>query len=355
MKKEAKIYVDTDLFIGIDVHKRQWSVSIYTGQIHHRTFSQLPLPAVLRSYVETHFPQAKVQCAYEATSFGWWIARELISYGYKCLVVNPSDIPSTHQENQNKTDKIDSRKIAKALQAGLLRGSYIPDEQLEGDRLLIRYRKRVWADMVRVKNRIKGTLRFSGVGLPPEYDNAYWSKAFLRWLREVELPSISTRVAVDSLLDQYDHLYAHHLEVSRKVRGLLKTARYKERGRLLRGIPGIGPLTSIQLLVELGAIDRFPNFKSLNSFVGFKPTTYSSGDNDWKGHMTNRKHNTLRSALIECSWQAAQKDPVLLLKYEELLKRMTKKRAIVVIARKLLSRIYYVLKTGESYELGVAA
>lgn len=355
MKKEVTIYSTTKLYVGIDVHKKQWSVSIYTGQIHHRTFSQLPSPEVLRSYIESHFPGSKVRCAYEATCFGWWIARELESYGYECLVVNPSDIPTTSNESQNKTDKIDSRKIAKTLQAGLLRSSYIPDEQLEGDRQLIRYRKRLWSDLVRVKNRIKGTLRFSGVQLPEEYDNAYWTKAFLRWLREVPLPSGSTRITVDSLLDQYDQLYSHHLKVSREVRVLLKKSRYTKSGKLLQGIPGIGPLTSIQLLVELGEIDRFPNFKSLNSFIGFKPTTYSSGEHDWKGHMTIRRHNALRSALIESSWQAVQKDPALLVRYEELIKRMTKKRAIIVIARKLLSRIYHVLKYEESYEIGLVA
>ena len=355
MEKEETNYTKTKLYVGIDVHKKQWSVSIYTSQIHHRTFSQLPLPSALRTYLDTNFPGAKVKCAYEATCFGWWIARELISFGYECLVVNPSDIPSTNQESQNKTDKIDSRKIAKTLQAGLLRGSYIPDEGLEGDRQLVRYRKRQWSDLVKVKNRIKGTLRFSGIQLPAEYDNAYWTKAFLRWLREVELPSRSTRLTMDLLLSQYDALYAHHLRISREVRGLLKRSRYADRCNLLMGIPGIGPLTSIQLLVELGELDRFRNFKALNSFIGFKPSTYSSGEHDWKGHMTKRRHNGLRSALIECSWQAVQKDPALLVRYEVLIKRMTKKRAIVVIARKLLSRIYHVLKYKEPYELGLVA
>lgn len=214
-------------------------------------------------------------------------------------------------------------------------------------RLKIRYRKRQWSDLVKVNNRIKGTLRFSGVQLPEEYVNAYWTKSFLRWLKEVELPSRSTRLTMDLLLAQFDALYTHHLKISREVRGLLKTTRYKDQGKLLQGIPGVGPLTSIQLLVELGEIDRFPNFKSLNSFIGFKPTTYSSGEHNWKGHMTIRRHNALRSALIECSWQAVQKDPALLVRYEQLIKRMTKKRAIVVIARKLLSRIYHVLKYKE--------
>lgn len=353
--KTATLYSKTDVYVGIDVHKKQWSVSIYTCQTHHRTFSQQPSPEVLHSYLESNFPGSKVSCAYEATCFGWWIARSLHGYGYKCLVVNPSDIPTTNQENQNKSDKIDSRKIAKTLRAGLLRGSYIPDLEVEGDRQLIRYRKRLWADLVRVKNRIKGTLRFCGVSLPADYDNPYWTKAFLKWLKIVELPSLSSRATLDALLDQYEGLYTNHLKVSRAVRGLLKTTRYERDGALLQGIPGIGPLTTIQLLVELGDINRFPNFKSFNSFIGLKPTTYSSGEHDWKGHLTIRRHNDLRSSLIECSWQAVQKDPALLIKYEELLKRTTKKRAIVIIARKILSRVYHVLKAKEPYKIGLVS
>lgn len=343
------------LFVGIDVHKKQWSVSIYSGHIHHKTFSQAPQPDVLHTYLESHFPGAQIHCAYEASSFGFWIARALQKYGYTCLVVNPADIPSTHQETQNKTDKIDSRKIAKALQAGLLTGSYIPSEAVEGDRQLFRYRKRLWSDLVRIKNRIKGTLRFAGIPLPQEYDNPFWTKAFLRWLAEVRMPSTSSRQTMDLLLDQYQKIYQHHLKVSRQVRKLSRRKAYADNVRLLRSIPGIGPLTSIQLLVELGEVTRFPSFKKLNSFVGFKPTTYSSGEHDWKGHMTIRRHNALRSTLIECSWQAAQKDPALMVRYEQLIKRMTKKRAIVIIARKLLSRIYHVLKYQETYELGMIA
>mgnify|MGYP001397053331 FL=1 len=95
----------------------------------------------------------------------------------------------------------------------------------------------------------------------------------------------------------------------------MRSVRYKDDGKLLRTIPGIGPLTSVQILTELGDIERFTSFKKLNSFVGFKPTTYSSGDHDWKGHLSVRKHKSLRSALIECAWQAVQNDPAMLLKY----------------------------------------
>jgi len=353
MEKKVTLFGFTTLYVGIDIHKKQWSVSIFSGQIHHRTFSQPPNPVALKAYLDKHFPEAKVFSAYEAGRFGFWIARKLKSYGYECLVVNPSDIPSTNQESQNKTDPTDSRKIAKALRAGMLSGSYIPPETTEGDRQLFRYRKRLWSDVVRIKNRIKGTLAFAGISIPSEYDNAYWTKAFLNWLAQVELPSTSCRNTVDLLLGQYDLIYRHFQLTSTRVRKLLKTSRYKSNAELLKTIPGIGPLTSVQLLTELGDCNRFSSFKKLNSFVGFKPTTYSSGEHDWKGHLSIRKHKALRSALIECAWQTIQRDPAMLTRYEELIRRMTKKRAIVVIARKLLSRIYYVLKNQQPYELGV--
>lgn len=353
MEKKVTSFASLTLYIGIDVHKKQWSVSVFTDSIHHRTFSQLPDPTALKAYLDKHLPGAKVFCAYEAGRFGFWIARKLKSYGYECLVVNPSDIPSTNKESQNKTDPVDSRKIAKALRAGMLSGSHIPSETTEGDRQLFRYRKRLWSDVVRVKNRIKGTLAFAGIPLPPEHDNAYWTKAFLKWLEQVELPSTSCRNTVDLLLDQYHLIYRHFQLTSTRVRKLLKTSRYETNAQLLKTIPGIGPLTSVQLLTELGDCNRFSSFKKLNSFVGFKPTTYSSGEHDWKGHLSIRKHKSLRSALVECAWQTIQQDPAMLNKYEHLIQRMTKKRAIVVIARKLLSRIYYVLKNQQPYELGV--
>jgi transposase len=102
-------------------------------------------------------------------------------------------------------------------------------------------------------------------------------------------------------------------------------------------------------------INRFPSFKHFNSFVGLKPTSYSSGEKERNGFMTFRKHSSLRSSIVECSWTAIQQDPALLASYEEFKKRMSGKRAIIKIARKLLARIYKVWKTGEPYELGLVA
>ena len=221
------------LYIGIDVHKRQWSVSIFTANMHHKTFSQAPYPSTLKSYLDKHFKGYEVICAYEACKFGFWIHRELKSFGYECLIVNPADIPTTNKESSEKTDPVDSRKIGKALRGGFLEGIYVPDEELEGHRQLFRYRKRLWADLVRVKNRIKDKLLNSGIGMPPQYDNPYWSKAFLVWLTKVEFPSVATRRVLDLLLEQYDKIRSHFMKTCLEVRRLQKHERYQQNAQLL--------------------------------------------------------------------------------------------------------------------------
>ena len=204
-----------------------------------------------------------------------------------------------------------------------------------------------------MKNRIKDKFLFTGISIPVEFDNSNWSKAFLRWLAAASLPDANTRLTVDFLLEQYHFLYRQFLKVSIEVRKLQRTPRYKQESTLLRTIPGIGPLTTVELLTEIEDINRFTSFKKFNSFIGFKPRSHSSGERDWKGRITYRQHKGLRSSLIECAWTTISKDPIMLKRYDELKKRLTGKRAIIVIARKLASRIYYVLKNEKPYELGV--
>jgi transposase len=209
------------------------------------------------------------------------------------------------------------------------------------------------ADLTRVKNRIKDKFLFTGTAIPEKFDNSNWSKAFLAWIKNAAMPDPGTRLTLDRLLELYHFLYAHFLKVSIEVRKLQRQARYKKSAKLLRSIPGIGPLTTVELLCEIEDINRFSCFKKFNGFIGFRPGSHSSGEHDWKGRLSYRRHKALRSSLIECAWTTVQKDPVMLERYNELTKRLTGKRAIVVIARKLTSRIYTVLKNEKPYEIGL--
>jgi transposase len=98
------------------------------------------------------------------------------------------------------------------------------------------------------------------------------------------------------------------------------------------------------VLTEIVDINRFRNLDHLASYVGLIPGEDSSGDTERITGISWRRNPSLRNILIESSWTAVRKDPALLMSFSELSKRMPKNRAIVRIARKLLSRIRYVLR-----------
>ena len=118
---------------------------------------------------------------------------------------------------------------------------------------------------------------------------------------------------------------------------------------LLKTIPGISTLTAMTLLTELYEITRFPSLDELSSYVGLIPETRGSGEKEYTGEITGRRHSQLRCLLIEASWVAVRKDPALLMAFHQSCKRMRKTKAIVKIARKLLNRIRYVLKNRMEY------
>ncbi len=83
------------------------------------------------------------------------------------------------------------------------------------------------------------------------------------------------------------------------------------------------------------------------------PDTEDSGDTKRPKGITRRHNHFLRTALVESSWTVARKDPALLMKYKEYCRRMDRNRAIIRIARHVLARINYVLKTRQKYVTGV--
>lgn len=143
------------------------------------------------------------------------------------------------------------------------------------------------------------------------------------------------------------------LVLEKQLRHLSESDRYKDNYNLLLGIPGIGIKTAMTFLTQIGDITRFDRLDDLCNYVGLAPRMYSSGDKMQTGKMTKRGRKEMKIMLIEASWEAVRKDPALMLKFNELSKRMNKNKAIIRIARKLLSRMRFVLLNRQSYCLGV--
>jgi transposase len=209
--------------------------------------------------------------------------------------------------------------------------------------------------MVRSKQRIKHFLYFFGIDYPKEFSlsTTHWSKRFIKWLREITLPDSTGNQSLNSYIDQFEDQRKHLLEITRKIRALSKSEKYQRNIELLESVPGIGGITSITILTELGFIDRFSDTDHLASFVGLVPTCHSSGDKDNKGEMTFRHNGRLLQMIIESSWSANRVDPALNQCYSKNSKTMDNNKAIIRIARKLINRIYAVLKKQEEYKCSV--
>ncbi|HSY77702.1 MAG TPA: IS110 family transposase [Bacteroidia bacterium] len=343
------------IFVGMDVHSKNWNNSIYYEGQFLRSFQQPPKVEALVKLLRRDYPGAEYYCAYEAGFCGFWIQRELEKEGVKCIVVHAADVPQTDKRKRNKTDPNDSKGIGTALQAGLLKAIYVPDTITEGNRKLVRYRQQVRKDLTRCRSRIKGLIHNIGIPLPSQFSMKNWSRAFIKWLQELRIEHHYIRYALDSLIAQEARLRAEILLLNKELKNLLKTNRYQKEGELLTGIPGIGTTTAVTMLVEIGDIKRFSSFSQFNSFVGFYPSEFSSGEHEHKGSIMPRHHRELRSLIIEAAWISVRHDPALTLAFGELKKRMTAKRAIIRIARKLLNRIWHVWNKQEEYEKGLVA
>jgi transposase len=353
MHKITSNFAGQTIYVGMDVHKDSWNLGIHLNDMFVKNVHQKPNPSVMANYLRKQYPGARYKAVYEAGKFGFWIQRQLTSLGIECLVVNPADIPKSQKDTLQKTDLRDARNLGLRLQSGVLNGIHIPDEQQEADRVFFRHRKRIWKDLTRCKNRIKGSLAFSGIDIPEQYDNASWSHNFINWLKALDCRQVSRRAALNYMISHMEFLRRELLSISTAIRKMMREQRYKTNYYLLRSIPGIGPLTAASLLVEIGDVKRFPDFYHLNSFVGLLPMEHSSGETESKGTLTVRRHRQLRSDLVESAWTAKRTDPAMALYFQEQVKRKDSKIVIIKIARKLLNRIRFVLLNQQPYEYGI--
>jgi transposase len=341
------------IFIGLDVHKKSWSVSIHSAVCEHKTFTQPPEVDILVNYLRRNFPGATYRSVYEAGYSGFWVHDQLVEKGVACTVANPADVPTKDKERRTKRDRIDCRKLARSLRAGEIEGIYVPCRKNLEDRSLVRTRQSMVRKQTRCKNQIKGILFFYGIPLPEDWAERRWSGPFVRWLETLPMERASGEVALRMHLDELKHLRQILARLDREIRLLAQTGEYGVQVRLLKTIPGISTLTAMILLTELQKISRFRSLDELASYVGLIPDTRSSGETEHTGELTKRRHAQLRASLVEAAWTAVRKDPALLMAFQESCQRMRKTRAIVKIARKLLNRVRYVLKNQTPYRMGV--
>jgi transposase len=339
--------------IGLDVHKKSWNIAIRSNGLLLKIFSMNPNADELWKYLTKNYPEGEYRSVYEAGFSGFRSHRELLQKGIHNIVVNAADIPTSSKEKMMKTDPSDSAKLARELESGNLKGIFIPDELSQELRSFCRLRYQMMQNQTRVKNRIKGYLAYYGHNLPENHQLVHWSGRFIEHLKTLEFNYPLGKVQLEIYMAELLEIRSRLLLILKTIRKYIRDYKRQDELELLLSIPGFGYTTAVTFLTELIDINRFSRFDQLAGFVGLVPSTKSSGEKDKTIGLSNRFNKYLRTILIEAAWTAVRKDPALILSFSRLTKRMSKQKAIIRIAKKLLSRMDHVWRHRTKYVFSV--
>src|SRR5688572_4041942 len=178
-------------YVGLDVHKKSWSVTVRTLGLEVAHFSQDAEAHQLVRHLHKRYPGGRFISAYEAGFCGTAAHNELIKAGIDNIIINPADLPQTDKQKRNKTDVHDSRATARYLEAGVLRGIYIMTDEQQEFRALFRLRQKKVADVTRANNRLRSFMHYFSIRFPDDLkDRQYLSNKQLAWLRTIIMKTL---------------------------------------------------------------------------------------------------------------------------------------------------------------------
>ena len=339
-----------EIFVGLEDSKKTWKLAVHSERmLIHRALMEAEYQ-VLSRYLKNNFPECIIHLIYEAGFKGFTLHDQLAGDGVDCLVIPPHMVTEP-KVNRVKTDKRDANRLAVILENHDFKDvCHVPDKERREDRQISRTLIGIQKDIVRTRNRIHKLLDFHGIHV----SSSRWGRADFRALATLTLPE-SLRISLDVLLDELTHLWTYRTTLRAALRRLCQKERYHKAWEIARSVPGIGWFTAIRLVLELGEdLTHFTSGKKIASFVGLACSEYSSGETQWKGRITGMGSGFIRMTLIESSWVAIRKDPVLLAKFSRVWHSSgSKKKAIVGVARMLIVRLRACMVLGCPYRIGV--
>lgn len=350
VKNKENLFAGQVFSVGLDTHKKNFKVNIRNQGRELKDFTMDAEPEQLEKYLRKNYPGGIYNSVYEAGFSGYWIHRRLVKAGINNIIINPADVPTKQKEKVHKNDRVDCRKLARELENGSLEKIYIPTEAEESLRVISRLRFQIVKDQTRLKNRIISFLDLFGIKLPENTEEKHWSKRFIERIEKIEFKETYNKIYRDNLIEELKHQRKRNLEVQRIIRQI---ANQIEAIGYLRTVPGIGPITAFSLYAELFDMHRFNTINEVAAIIGLIPSSSGSGQREHDYGLTYRYNKYLRSLLVEAAWIAIRVDPALTAAFNAYCRRMSKQKAIIRIAKKLLNRIRHVWLNKKVYVVGV--
>ena len=371
---------------GVDVHKSFLVATIIkTTSGVEPTYQKKRFSTFNNSILEFKQWLIENECrdiCMESTGKYWVPVFNLLEEDINVTIANPKWVKAV---KGNKDDAKDSKWIGDLFRLGLVPGSYIPCKPIRILREYTRYRYKLVCCRSSEKNRYQNALTVCNVALDSVVSDIFGksSTSIIDYLLEQSGNSLNHEEIASKLLKK---LKEKESAVIESIEGYQMTDAQKYRMRLVRAhmdyitagiqdidsqieffissnadfenaiqflctIPGVKRDSAITIISEIGIdMSQFSSSKRLCRWAGLTPSSNESAGKKKSVRIT-RAGVYLKPALVQCAHAAVKSDksPYYKKKYESLVKRRGKKRAIIAIARMILTAIYQMLSTGETW------
>lgn len=292
---------DTTKFVGMDVSKEKIAVAVadagreparYWGEIPHRA-------ECIRKLIKQLGDAKHLRVCYEAGPTGYELQRLLTSMGVACVVVAPSLIPK-QPGNRVKTDRRDALRLAELFRAGELTPVWVPGEEDEALRDLVRAREDAKEDLLRAKHRMRKFLLRHGIDNPPGVRP--WSPKYRTWLKGLEFGSSALRATFDEYRLSIEEIEGRVRRLESEIHEQAEKSVHAPVIKALETFRGIRETAAVTMVAEVGKFSRFRKASQVMGYSGTVPSEHSSGARTHRGKITKTGNNHLRRILIECAW-----------------------------------------------------
>ena len=323
---------ETMYYIGLDVHKKtiSYCVKDAAGCVHGEGkigSTRLELDAWVRT-----LPQPRM-IAMEATIFTGWIYDYLLPHAEKVKVAHPLMLRAIAAAKK-KNDRIDAAKIADCLRCDFLPECHMAPTAIRDRRRILRYRNLVQRQAVQMKNRVSGLLMEAGV----PYDKLRLHR--MGYFADLMSSSEDISENVRPLLRLCREHIDRSIQMDRALlRSLERDPLLSERLRRLRTVPGVGPITALTWVLEVGDTSRFRSIKQAISYCGLCGAEKSSADKVMRTPISKQRNKHIQRMLVEAARLAPRFSEQLAAVYERERQRGNANRATLAVARKMVAHL----------------
>ena len=286
----------------------------------------------------------------EAGPAAGWVCDLAQRHDVSVQVANGNDERWRWKTVKDKSDRKDALKMAVMSEMDSLPTVHVPEASVRQWRSLIEYRHSLVDRRTAIKNSIRSIYERQGLCLPSA--TKAWTEQRLKEMKQEAAGASAQDLWLFQVGCELAQLEALEKQIEVAESKLAELGQASEAVKRLQEAPGVGPRLSEAVVAILDDPKRFKNGRQVGCYVGLTPRRWQSGKSDRQGRISKAGNRLLRELLVEVAWLRVHRDTWMKDVYEQVRRGSDKRKkiAIVAVARRLLVKLWAMLRDGTRWK-----